>query len=64
MDEWPRMRWTTFGSAPAPSQTDAQVTPAPQRAAGIPPYARDGLLYQVETDELDVQYVAVYRVGA
>lgn len=37
--------------------------PAPPRAAGIPPYVRNGHLYQVETDELDVQHVAVYRVG-
>lgn len=37
--------------------------PAPPRAESIPPYVRDGHLYQVETDELDVQHVAVYRVG-
>jgi hypothetical protein len=37
--------------------------PAPPRAAAIPPYVRGGHLYQVETDELDVQHVAVYRLG-
>jgi len=36
--------------------------PAPPRAAAVPPYVRDGRLYQVETGEADVQYVAVYRV--
>ena len=33
--------------------------PAPPRAASVPPYVRAGRLYQVETDEADVQYVAV-----
>jgi hypothetical protein len=37
--------------------------PAPPRVAGIPPYVRNGHLYQVETDELDVQYLAVYRIN-
>ena len=35
---------------------------APPRAEGIPPYVRDGRLYQVETDEMDVPGVGVYRV--
>jgi hypothetical protein len=35
---------------------------APPRAQGIPPYVRDGRLYQVETDEMDVPGVGVYRV--
>ena len=38
------------------------AAPAPPRAPGIPPYARDGHLYQVEVDEMDVQFVAVYRL--
>jgi hypothetical protein len=38
------------------------TAPAPARAGGVPPYARNGHLYQVETDEMDVHYVAVYRV--
>jgi hypothetical protein len=37
------------------------AVPAPPRAPGIPPYVRDGILYQVEVDEMDVQYVGVYR---
>jgi hypothetical protein len=36
--------------------------PAPPRATAIAPYVRDGRLYQVEADELGVQYVAVYRI--
>jgi len=36
--------------------------PAPPRAAAVPPYVRDGHLYQVETGDADVQYVAVYRI--
>jgi hypothetical protein len=40
------------------------LAPAPSRAPAIPPYVRNGHLYQVETDEMDVQYVAVYRVHA
>lgn len=36
----------------------------PRRSPGIPPYIRGGHLYQVEIDELDVQYVAVYRVDS
>lgn len=39
------------------------AAPAPARAAGIPPYVRNGRLYQVETDDLDVQYVAVYHIS-
>lgn len=35
----------------------------PPRSAAIPPYVRDGRLYQVEADELDVPFVAVYRIG-
>jgi hypothetical protein len=35
---------------------------APPRAEGIPPYVRDGRLYQVEVDEMDVPGVGVYRV--
>lgn len=35
---------------------------APPRVPGIPPYVRDGNLYQVEVDDLDVQSVAVYRL--
>ncbi len=35
---------------------------APPRVAGIPPYVRDGFLYQVEVDALDVQYVAAYQL--
>jgi len=35
---------------------------APPRAADVPPYVRDGRLYQVETDDADVQYVVVYRI--
>jgi hypothetical protein len=35
---------------------------APPRAAGVPPFVRNNRLYQVETDEMDVQYVAVYRI--
>lgn len=34
----------------------------PDRDERFPPYARSGWLYQVETDELGVQYVANYRV--
>lgn len=37
------------------------AAPAPPRAPGIPPYVRDGHLYQVEVDEMDVQYVVSYR---
>lgn len=37
--------------------------PAPPRSTAIPPYIRGDRLYQVETDTLGVQYVAVYGVG-
>ena len=36
---------------------------APPRDPGIPPYVRDGYLYQVEVDELGVQYVGVYQLS-
>lgn len=36
----------------------------PDRAEDYPPYARDGRLYQVVTDSLDVQYVKAWRVGS
>lgn len=36
--------------------------PAPERQPDIPPYVRGGRLYQVETDDLDVQHVGVYRL--
>jgi hypothetical protein len=36
----------------------------PPRAVGIPPYVRTDHLYQVETDEMDVQYVGVYRIAS
>lgn len=39
------------------------AAPAPPRASGVPPYVRDGHLYQVETGDLDVQFVAVYSLG-
>jgi len=35
---------------------------APPRVSGIPPYVRGGHLYQVEADDLGVQYVGVYRI--
>jgi hypothetical protein len=34
----------------------------PPRQAAVPPYVRDGILYQVEADDFDVQYVTAYRV--
>jgi hypothetical protein len=37
--------------------------PAPPRSTTIPPYVRDGRIYQVEADELGVEYVAVYWIG-
>ena len=36
--------------------------PAPPRDVTVAPYVRGGRLYQVEADELGVQYVAVYRI--
>lgn len=38
--------------------------PAPARDAGVPVYVRGNRLYQVERDEMDVQYVVVYEIGA
>jgi hypothetical protein len=35
---------------------------APERSPGVPPYVRGDYLYQVEVDEMDVQYVHVYRL--
>ena len=34
----------------------------PTRSTGVPPYVRNDHLYQVETDSIGVQYVAVYRI--
>ena len=36
---------------------------APARAQRIPPYVRDGYLYQVEVDEMGVEHVGVYRLA-
>jgi hypothetical protein len=50
--------WEVFGA-------DGRLlgsAPAPSRASAIPPYVRNGHLYQVEVGDMDVQYVAVYRV--
>jgi hypothetical protein len=38
--------------------------PLPPRQALVPPYVRDGVLYQVEADAMDVQSVAGYRISA
>jgi len=35
----------------------------PERQEVVPPYIRDGVLYQVETDDFDVQYVTAYRIS-
>jgi hypothetical protein len=35
----------------------------PERHAGVPPYVRSGMFYQVERDDFDVQYVAGYRIA-
>lgn len=38
------------------------TAPAPARALRVRPYVRDDVLYQVETDSMDVQQVAAYRL--
>lgn len=39
------------------------AAPAPPRVAHIPPYTRNGHLYQVEADALGVHHVGVYRLS-
>lgn len=34
----------------------------PERSAGASPYIRDGVVYQVERDDFEVQDVAGYRI--
>jgi hypothetical protein len=36
----------------------------PPRAVGIPPYVRSNHFYQVETGEMGVQHVGVYRISS
>lgn len=57
--------WTSNGLAWDIFDRDGRLVgsaPAPERQAGVPPYVRGDRLYQVEVDELGVQYVSVYRL--
>lgn len=60
-------RWTADGFAFDVFDTDgtpiATMT-APDRQARVEPYVRDGRLYVVVTDELDVQRVQAFRIVA